>query len=216
MKSKSLLLNIATIFSGWPFLPGSNNICTLLNLCSFKPLKFLKSLVFLGKRVPSLIFFRLSITSFFVFSFFHARSRAFRADLCEISRIYFPEQLSGRSSISPLFYFWSIISQTSSSFLSDFLVRLGFPNGNGNGNGNFDEAIGTEAWEKWVCLNPNKVISSLDFWSNIVDDEDKEICLNNLEDIDSDDSDDEEETFYEEKFPRRRLLTSCLKKIIRI
>ena len=87
-------------------------------------------------------------------------------------------------------------------------TKLGFPNGSSNGNGidngNFDEAIGTKAWEKWVCPNPNEVISRLDFWSDVVGDQDKETWLDNLENMDMD-SDDEE---MEEAFPRRRLLIS--------
>ena len=55
---------------------------------------------------------------------------------------------------------------------------------------------------KWVCPNPNKVISKLDFKSEVAGDQDTETCLDNLEDSDSGDE------AIEEAFPRKRLLTA--------
>ena len=86
--------------------------------------------------------------------------------------------------------------------------RVTFKSGSGNspsgsGNDDPDITIGTKNWEKWVCPNPDEVISNPEFWNNLQKDE-NEICLN--EDEDEDWDTEIESTPEKRRILRRRLL----------
>ena len=62
--------------------------------------------------------------------------------------------------------------------------------------------IGSKEWEKWVCPDPDEIISQPDFWSTLQKDpkiceKDETVCW---------DEDEIQESAFEESPPRRRLL----------
>lgn len=76
-----------------------------------------------------------------------------------------------------------------------------------NDNDDFNLTIGTKKWEKWVCPEPDEIISTPEFWTKLQ--EDSETCLNEEEsEEENKDSSKEMETESTPKRSIRRRLFS--------
>ena len=91
----------------------------------------------------------------------------------------------------------------------------GNPGGNGGGNpggSGYDDSditIGTKNWEDWVCPDLDEIISNLDFWNRLQNENDPETCLNECQDEDACwDTETESESTSEKTQLRRRLFAA--------
>ena len=77
----------------------------------------------------------------------------------------------------------------------------------GNDGDDFDPTIGTKKWEKWVCPDPDEIISNPEFWAKLK--EESETCLID-EEIQKENKDSSKEMEIEstpKRSRRRRLLS---------
>jgi hypothetical protein len=118
--------------------------------------------------------------------------------------IELPPSVNSNSSVSSPTQSPKVSGSESKSFYAES-ERVTFKSGSGNspsgsGNDDPDITIGTKNWEKWVCPEPDEIISNPEFWNKLQ--KDSETCLNE----DEDDYEDMETESTSERPQHRRLL----------